>query len=326
MGPGDLTQIFDSLESPKNDNLIVGFDTSDDAGVYKMGDTNAIVQTLDLITPIVDDPYTFGQIAAANSISDIYAMGAKPLTAMNIVCYDKVNLSLEILREIMHGGKNKIDESGAVLLGGHTIEDVEMKYGLSVTGTVHPNSVLRNSSAHEGDVIIATKPFGIGVLSTAMKADVCSDRETKEAIDTMLQLNAKAAEVALRHKATACTDITGFGLLGHLSEMSRDITMEIDSNAINLLEGSMKYAKIGYICGGSRRNRQFILPKIEMAETIDEELKMIMFDAQTSGGLVFTVPQSEAENTIRELKDCGYEKSSIIGICHKKGEKSILIR
>jgi len=325
MGPADLTQLFDSFNTSKDENVLVGFDTSDDAGVYRLSDDTAIVQTLDLITPIVDDPYTFGQIAAANSLSDIYAMGARPITAMNIVCFDKDNLSIEVLREIMAGGKAKIDEAGAALLGGHTVEDVEMKYGLSVTGTVHPSRIMRNNTARIGDVLIATKPFGIGVLSTAMKAQMCSDTEAKEAVECMLRLNDKASEIAIRHNASACTDITGFGLLGHLSEMSKDVTIELHSSSVMLLEGAMKYAQMGLICGGSYRNRNFLMPKIEMGQ-IDETLQMILFDAQTSGGLVFCVEEKQANAVIKELTDAGYTKSSIIGVCYDKQEKDLIVR
>lgn len=325
MGPADLTQLFSSFSSHDDKNVLVGFDTSDDAGVYRLNDELAIVQTLDLITPIVDDPYVFGQIAAANSLSDLYAMGAKPITALNIVCFDKANLTLEILREIMSGGKNKIDEAGASLLGGHTVEDVEMKYGLSATGTLHPAKILQNSTAQDGDVLIAVKPFGIGVLSTAMKADMCDDSEQKEAIEAMLKLNDKASYIALKYNASACTDITGFGLLGHLSEMSRDVSIEIFSSSIPLLSGSMKYAKMGLICGGSYKNRNFLASKIEMGN-IDEELKMILFDAQTSGGLVFAVNERYANEAIKELVDAGYAKSAVIGVCKQKGERDLIVR
>lgn len=325
MGPGDLTQLFANFSAKKDENTIVGFDTSDDAGVYRISADMAIVQTLDLITPIVDDPFMFGQIAAANSLSDVYAMCAKPITALNIVCFDKTNLTLEILKEIMAGGKSKIDEAGASLLGGHTVEDVEMKYGLSVTGVAHPSKVVRNSSAKEGDVLVASKPFGIGVLSTAMKAGACDDAKTKEALKVMSALNDKAASIALKYDASACTDITGFGLMGHLCEMAQNVSIELFSGDIPLLSGAMEYAKKGLICGGSRKNRRFLAPKIDMGE-IDEELKSLLFDAQTSGGLVFAVKESVANKALRELIDAGCEKSAIIGRCIQKEEKSLIAR
>lgn len=324
MGPCDLTELFGLLETSKDENLLVGFDTSDDAGVYKISSDLAMVQTVDIITPVVDDPYIFGQIAAANSISDIYAMGGKPLTALNIVCFDGVNLNTDILKEILQGGKYKMDEAGVSLIGGHTIDDIEMKYGLSVTGIIHPEKILRNSTAQVGDILISTKPFGIGVLTTAMKGQICSKTESDEAIKTMLQLNAKAAGVAMKYRASACTDITGFGLLGHLSEMSRDVTIELFSTEIPLLKGAMNYAKMGLICGGSYKNRQFLTNKIE-ENSIDADLMMLLFDAQTSGGLVFSVDEKYVNNVLKELVDLGYGSSAVIGVCLQKGSKDIRI-
>lgn len=324
MGPADLTQLFDTFSHDKNDKVLVGFDTSDDAGVYQISKELAIVQTLDLITPVVDDPFIFGQIAAANSLSDVYAMGGTPMTAMNIVCFDNVNLGLDVLKEILDGGKDKIKEAGCALVGGHTLEDVQMKYGLSVTGSIHPSKILRNNTAKEGEVLITSKAFGIGVLATAMKAGLASEESAKKAIETMRQLNDKASKVALKYNASACTDITGFGLLGHLSEMAKGITIEIFSSSVPLLEGSIEYAKMGLICGGSYKNRNFLKPMLSY-NGIDEYLAMIFFDAQTSGGLVFSVNEKDATAVVSELIDMGYENAAVIGKCIQKEEKAVKV-
>lgn len=324
MGPADLTQLFDTFSHDKNDKVLVGFDTSDDAGVYQISDELAMVQTLDLITPVVDDPFIFGQIAAANSLSDVYAMGGTPMTAMNIVCFDNVNLGLDVLKEILDGGKDKIKEAGCALVGGHTVEDVQMKYGLSVTGGIHPSKILRNNTAKEGEVLITSKAFGIGVLATAMKAGLASEQSAKKAIETMRQLNDKASKVALKYNASACTDITGFGLMGHLSEMAKGVTMEIFGSSVPLLEGSMEYAKMGLICGGSYKNRNFLKPMLSY-DGIDEDLAMIFFDAQTSGGLVFSVNEKDATAAINELIDMGYENAAVIGKCIQKEEKAVKV-
>lgn len=324
MGPADLTQLFDTFSHDKNDKVLVGFDTSDDAGVYQISDELAMVQTLDLITPVVDDPFIFGQIAAANSLSDVYAMGGTPMTAMNIVCFDNVNLGLDVLKEILDGGKDKIKEAGCALVGGHTVEDVQMKYGLSVTGSIHPSKILRNNTAKEGEVLITSKAFGIGVLATAMKAGLTSEESAKKAIETMRQLNDKASKVALKYNASACTDITGFGLMGHLSEMAKGVTMEIFGSSVPLLEGSMEYAKMGLICGGSYKNRNFLKPMLSY-DGIDEDLAMIFFDAQTSGGLVFSVNEKDATAAVSELIDMGYENAAVIGKCIQKEEKAVKV-
>lgn len=324
MGPADLTQLFGSFSQDKNENVLVGFDTSDDAGVYKLSDELALVQTLDLITPVVDDPFTFGQIAAANSLSDVYAMGGTPMTAMNIVCFDNVNLELGVLKEILEGGKDKIKEAGCALVGGHTVEDVQMKYGLSVTGSIHPSKILRNNTAKEGEILITSKAFGIGVLATAMKAGLASEQYAKKAVDTMKQLNDKASKVALKYNASACTDITGFGLMGHLSEMAKGVTMEIFGSSVPLLDGSMEYAKMGLICGGSYKNRNFLKPLLSY-DGADEDLAMILFDAQTSGGLVFSVSEKDATAAVNQLIDMGYENAAIIGRCIQKEGKAVKV-
>lgn len=324
MGPADLTQLFGSFSHDKNENVLVGFDTSDDAGVYKLSDELALVQTLDLITPVVDDPFTFGQIAAANSLSDVYAMGGTPMTAMNIVCFDNVNLELGVLKEILEGGKDKIKEAGCALVGGHTVEDVQMKYGLSVTGSIHPSKILRNNTAKEGEILITSKAFGIGVLATAMKAGLASEQYAKKAVDTMKQLNDKASKVALKYNASACTDITGFGLMGHLSEMAKGVTMEIFGSSVPLLDGSMEYAKMGLICGGSYKNRNFLKPLLSY-DGVDDDLAMILFDAQTSGGLVFSVSEKDATAAVNELIDIGYENAAIIGRCIQKEGKAVKV-
>lgn len=322
MGPADLTQLFDAFGQDADANILVGFDTADDAGVYRISDELAIVQTLDLITPVVDDPFIFGQIAAANSLSDVYAMGGEPMTAMNIVCFDDKNFTMEVLREILEGGRDKMREARCALVGGHTVEDLEMKYGLSVTGRIHPEKIMKNCGAKEGEILITSKAFGIGVLTTAMKAGFASKQRGQKAIETMRLLNDKASKIALKYNASGCTDITGFGLMGHLKEMAQSVTMEIFGSSVPLLEGSMEYAKSGLICGGSYKNRNFLKPFVSV-DGIDEDLAMILFDAQTSGGLVFSVNEKEATVVVKELIDAGYEDAAIIGRCIQKEEKTV---
>jgi len=324
MGPADLTQLFGTFEHDTDKNILVGFDTSDDAGVYSISEELAIVQTLDLITPVVDDPFTFGQIAAANSLSDVYAMGGEPMTAMNIVCFDNKNFGMDVLREILEGGLDKMREAKCALVGGHTVEDLEMKYGLSVTGKIHPSNIMKNCGAKEGEILISSKAFGIGVLATAMKAGIASQERSKKAIDTMRLLNDKASKIALKYKASGCTDITGFGLVGHLKEMAQNVTMEIFASSVPLLDGSMEYAKMGLICGGSYKNRNFLKPFLSI-DGIDEDLAMILFDAQTSGGLVFGVSEKDADAALSELIDEGYEDAAIIGRCIQKEEKTVKV-
>jgi selenide,water dikinase len=308
--------------------VLVGLETSDDAGVYRLNDEMALVQTVDFFTPIVDDPFTFGQVAAANALSDVYAMGGTPLTAMNLVAFPIQTLSSSILKEILRGGLSKIDEAGVALVGGHTIEDQEIKYGLSVTGIVHPDKILSNAKAVAGDKLVLTKPLGTGIISTALKAGMASGKAIKEMVESMIALNQKASERMKTFGAHACTDITGFGLIGHALEMvtASRIGMVIDSKQIPLLSGVMEYTGLGLIPGGAHSNRRFYSCRVEVDPSVSNLLMDILYDPQTSGGLLISLPSGQAKALVEALKSEGGLDSSIIGevIAEPEGKIRIL--
>ncbi len=270
--------------------------------MYKLTDDIAIVQTCDFFTPILDDPYEFGQVAAANSLSDVYAMGGKPLIAMNIVCYP-CSLGMEALREILRGGAEKVWESGALLVGGHSVDDREPKYGLSVTGIVHPDRVVLNRGALPGDVIVLTKPLGTGIVSTALMADLADSQAQRRLYQVMSALNDKASQAMLEVGAHACTDITGFGFLGHLMEMAEasGVSLEVHAGQIPVIEGALEYAQMGLIPGGLRRNQDFLAGKVE-ATDVDQSVLEVMFDPQTSGGLLIAVAPDRADDLVGRLR------------------------
>ncbi|MEY4504142.1 MAG: selenide, water dikinase SelD [Pseudomonadota bacterium] len=325
MGPGDLKKIFCGLSQSTDENLLVGFNTSDDAAVYKLNDDTAIIQTADFITPVVDDPFLFGQIAAANSLSDIYAMGGKVLTALNLTLFDSCNFSSEVMNEILKGGENKLKEAGGILVGGHTIEDIEMKYGLSVMGVAHPNKILRNNASVIGNDLILTKPLGIGVLTTGIKADLVSTNGIKAAVYVMAFLNKKASELALKYGADAATDVTGFGFLGHLSEMlNQNISFEISSNEIEILSEALELASMGIIPAGSYKNRDYLQKNINF-KNISEDMQMILFDAQTSGGLIISINETKSRELLKELIDSGIDARLVGKAIQKKEDFAIAI-
>lgn len=301
-------------KSVPDPNLLVGLDTSDDAGVYKINDETALVQTLDFFTPIVDDPYMFGQIAAANSLSDIYAMGGKPITVMNIVGFPISKLDKGILADILAGASDKVKESGAVLVGGHSIDDQEPKFGLSVTGTVHPERVRTNAGAKPGDKLILTKPIGVGILTQAIKRDMLDQEGIDRVMEVMAALNKEAAEAMDNYQVNACTDITGFGLLGHAMEIAEGsgTGITIESTAVPVLPKTRELAEQNIIPGGSKKNHKWLSGRIQY-ENIDDVDQVILCDAITSGGLLITVPESEAEPLLNDLKAKGVEWASIIG-------------
>lgn len=276
------------------------------------------MQTLDFITPVVDDPFIFGQIAAANSLSDVFAMGGRVLNALNIVGFDSCNLSGEILGEILRGGRDKVAECGGVIVGGHTIETQQMYYGLSVTGVVSPSRFWSNNSAREGDALILTKPLGTGVLSTAIKADLLDSAQIKQAVETMRQLNFYAVDALKGINVTAATDVTGFGFLGHLSEMLNDkISFEIYAGNVPVIAVAREFADMGIIPEGSYKNREFA------SKFVRGEADILLYDAQTSGGLLLAVPQNEANSALSRLKDAGYENSAVVGAATAKTEFGI---
>lgn len=315
------------LPLEKSPNLLVGRETADDAGVYRLTDQMALVQTVDFITPIVDDPYLFGQIAATNALSDVYAMGGKPLTVLNVVGFPRHSLDISILTEILEGGLQKIHEAGAVLLGGHTVDDAELKYGLSVTGTVHPGKLITNRGARVGDVLILSKPLGTGIISTANKAGMAESGILQGAVDSMLQLNDKAAEAMVEGGAHACTDITGFGLLGHASQMVRDggLSFRFFYSRIPILPGTREYATQGMIPGGAYCNQDYFGQEISISAKIPESDRIILFDPQTSGGLLIALPGADGEKLLQKLKEKGIKEASLIGEVIPKEKRLISV-
>lgn len=290
-------------------------ETAEDAGVYRLTDEIALIQTVDFFTPIVNDPYNFGRIAAANALSDVYAMGGRPLTAMNIVCFPIKQMDKKILRDILLGGMEKIRESGTALVGGHSVDDLEIKYGLSVTGVVAPDKVWTNGGAQPGDALILTKPIGTGIIATAVKAGLASEAVQAQAIEIMAELNKTAAEVLMRHPVHGCTDVTGFGLLGHGLEMASasKATLAIDTKAIPLIEDVYDFVSMGLVPAGTYANRSFCSSIVRLADSVDPILLDLAADAQTSGGLLAAVPEEIAEAVIAELKAHGVEDAAVIG-------------
>ena len=292
-----------------------GMDSLDDAGVYKLTDDLAIIQTIDFFTPIVDDPYTFGQIAATNALSDVYAMGGKPLTAMNVVCFPTKSLDISVLKDILRGGVDKILEAGALLVGGQTIDDKELKYGLSVTGTVHPKRLITNSGAKVGDKLILTKPLGTGIISTAVKVKMVDEETAAKVAKCMATLNRKASELMQEVRVHACTDITGFGLLGHTVQLAQNsrVGINISSASVPLLPGAEEFAKRELYPGGLHRNREFYSSCVKIANEVPSHLQDILFDPQTSGGLLICLAPRKAELLLNRLRQADVADAVIIG-------------
>lgn len=307
-----------------SDNLIVGIETSDDAAVYKLSDDLATIQTLDFFTPVVDDPYTFGQIAAANSLSDVYAMGGKPTVALNIVCFPNC-LNIEILGEILKGGADKVIEAGAVVIGGHSVSDDEPKYGLSVMGIVHPDKVLKNYGSKEGEVLILTKPLGTGILTTAIKADMASKEAYNEGVKVMSTLNKYAGEIITEHYVSACTDVTGFSIMGHGYEMASasNVTFKLYKDKLPIIEGIKEYAMMGLVPAGSYNNRNYLDGKYEL-KNVELWMEDLLFDPQTSGGLLISTTKEESIKIMEKLDKLEL-KSAIIGEVISLQEKYIIV-
>jgi len=315
------------LELPSDPNLIVGIEGADDAGVYKISEEMALVQTIDFFTPIVDDPYWFGQIAAANALSDVYAMGGRPLTAMNVVCFPIKEMPLTVLQEILRGGLDKMKEAAVVLVGGHSVEDPELKYGLSVTGIVHPERVIRNQGARPGDRLILTKPLGTGIINTAIKAGLAEGETVERVTRTMAALNRGASEAMQEVGASACTDITGFGLLGHACEMieGTEVGMVIYASKVPYFPEAEEFAKMGLVPGGTYRNREFREQMVNLHPEIPPWLVDILFDAQTSGGLLISVPSSKVEALLERLRKRGVE-AALIGEVTREHPGRIVVK
>ena len=303
-----LDTVLGKLARQQDANVLVGFDKADDAGVYKISDDLALVQTVDFFTPVVDDPFTFGQIAATNSLSDVYAMGGKPISALAIVCFPEKG-DIEVLQQILAGGLAKMMEAHCTVIGGHSVRDPEIKFGYAVTGTIHPGRVLANAGARAGDTLILTKPIGTGVISTAIKKGEAKPAWIEAATRAMTTLNSTAAEVATGggFQVHACTDITGFGLIGHLREVAAGsgVSIRLKASSVPLLEGAMECIHAGLIPGGLKANREFAECAVSYEPGVPEELKAILYDPQTAGGLLFSVAQPDAEKLLAALKAAG---------------------
>jgi len=302
--------------------LLVGISTGDDAGVYRLTDDLAIVNTVDFFTPVVDDPFTYGQISAANALSDVYAMGGTPKTALNIVCWPQSGLPSEMLSEILRGGSEKAREAGVVIVGGHSVADEEVKYGMAVTGVIDPRRIIRNIGAKVGDALILSKPLGTGILMTAFKRDQLPADQYAAAIRTMVQLNADAAAAMLRYSVHAATDITGFGLIGHASKMAEGsgVTLVFEESDLPLLPGALEWCRAGMIPGGGTRNREFYGPLVNISDEVADEMASLAFDPQTSGGLLIALPDDEAVALLADLHNSGHPDAAIIGRVTKRGD------
>ncbi len=288
--------MLSGLPRSENPNVLVGFDTADDAGVYRLSDDLALVQTVDFFTPIVDDPFTFGAIAAANSLSDVYAMGGVPISALSVVAFPGDG-DMEVLGDILKGGLEKMREAGCAVLGGHSVNDPEIKFGYAVTGTVHPARVKANSGARVGDAVVFTKALGTGVIGTALKRGVVTAGAVEAATASMLRLNKSACEAMLCFDVHGCTDVTGFGMIGHAREMAvaSGVTIEIEAGRVPLLPGALEAVAAGAIPGGLKNNRDFAGCAVEVAGSPDAGLMQLLYDPQTSGGLLITLPHADAE-------------------------------
>lgn len=325
IGPGTLAGILEGLPKFEDENLLVGIETSDDGAIYRVNDEVALIQTLDFFPPMVDDPYLFGQVAAANALSDIYAMGGEPKVALNIVAWPNC-VNPRFLGEILRGGADKVKEAGAVLAGGHSIQDDVPKYGLSVTGFVHPDKIFKNCGARPGDLLILTKPLGTGIVNTAVKAQMASERAQKEVIRVMTTLNRTAKHVIEKYEIHSCTDVTGFGLAGHCIEMAEGsgVTILIDAAALPLQPDAAEYAAMGLIPEGAYKNRAFAKTRVD-TEGAAEYLRDIFFDPQTSGGLLISVDPADADQIMRD-----FEVAGILGDCAVIGkvakQEDILVR
>lgn len=325
--PQALEEVLAAMPLPVDPAVMVGSNTSDDAAVYRLSDEVAVVQTVDFFTPIVDDPYMFGAISAANSLSDIYAMGACPLFALNIVGFPDKRLPIRVLKEILHGALDKASEAGVSIIGGHTVEDTEPKFGLAVTGIVHPDKVLRNSTAKPGDVLILTKPLGLGIIATAVKSGLAAAVVAEEATQVMATLNRAACEAMIAVGAHACTDVTGFGLLGHLGEMAVGSGVDASLSAVSvpILSAAWDLASAGAVPGGSLNNLEYVADHVTFAQGVSHVAKLILADAQTSGGLLISLPEDRADSLLAGLKERGVMDAACIGRVTAKGNGHIMV-
>lgn len=313
-------------KQPADPNLIVGFETADDAGVYRLREDLALVQTVDFFTPIVDDPFDYGRIAALNSINDVWAMGGVPLTALAITCFPKKGVDFSILAEIMRGGLHVLTENNVALLGGHSVDNEQIMFGYAVTGTIDPRKVATNAGACTGDRIILTKPIGTGVISTGIKFEKADAEIARASIATMLTAGREAAAAMREFDVKGATDVTGFGLLGHSWEMARasGVTIEFDSDSVPLLAGALELAAQGMLTSGDRTNREYVGDDVEIAETVNKQMRNLLYDPQTAGGILISIAADRAEELLARLRE-SYSQAEIIGRAVERGEHSIKV-
>ena len=311
---------------PSDPNVLVGHSGSDDAGVYRLSDDAALVVTVDFFTPIVDDAYDYGRVAATNSLSDVYAMGGRPIIALNVAGFPEAKIPAEVLGDIIRGGSDVARDAGVSILGGHTVNDAEVKYGLAVVGVIHPLRIVRNAGARVGDVLILTKPIGTGVLATALKQRALTPEKTKLLVDTMTQLNRYASEAMLTHDPHACTDVTGYGLVGHANEMAEGsgVTIVLRSANVPLLDGARTAVEKGYLTGGGSATRRFMQDKARIASSVDDVTTTLMFDPQTSGGLLIAIAREHADALLAELK-ANHPHAAIVGECVARQDAAIVV-
>jgi selenium donor protein len=325
--PQVLEQVLAEMPVPIDRNVLVGTDTADDAAVYRIDEKTAIVQTVDFFTPVVDDPFQFGAIAAANSLSDIYAMGGRPLFALSIVGFPSNRLPVSVLQQILNGALAKAEEAGIAIIGGHTVDDTEPKFGLAVSGIIDPDEVITNREAKPGDMLILTKPIGTGILATGLKQQLLERDQAEKLIETMSTLNKAAAEAMQEVRVSACTDVTGFGLLGHLMEMmaGSEMSAEINAGEVKLLPGALELATSGVVPGGTKNNMEYTSPSVHYDDSVPAVTRVLLNDAQTSGGLLISVPEKKTSRLMDLLREGGVAAATVIGHVGQAGDVRITV-
>ncbi len=327
MSPSILDSVLAKLPKQTDPHVLIGFDTADDAGVYQLTPELALVQTVDFFTPIVDDPYTFGQIAAANALSDVYAMGGRPISALSIVGFPNTGRDVDVLERILQGGLAKMQEAGCAVIGGHSIGDEEIKFGYAVTGLVNPQRILSNARARPGDRLVLTKRIGTGIIGTALKSQRASEVAVNAAVDSMRALNRVASDAALGFAVHSATDITGFGLLGHAREMAvaSKVSLVLDSGRVEFLPEAIEYSRQGFLPGGLKRNSEFLSSCVEFSNGISDEVRSLLYDPQTSGGLLFSVAAEDTPKLVQTLRQRSIPAQEI-GQVVEKTKPLILVR
>lgn len=322
LAPGDLAQVLSKLPKQSNENVIVGYDTADDAGVFRLSDDTALVQTLDFFTPVADDPFVYGQVAAVNSLNDVYAMGGRPLSALSIVCYPQKG-DFDVLGEILAGGQSVMNAEGVVVIGGHSVDDQEMKFGYAVTGVIHPDRVVTNAGAKPGDALVLTKAIGTGAINTGVKKGVVSENTIAAAIKAMTTSASAASKIMVELGAHSCTDITGFGLLGHAFEMAKasNVTLDIESENVPLLPDLIELIEAGMLTRGDKNNRVYVGETIEISDSVSKAMQSALFDPQTAGGLLISLEPAMANEFVERMPE-----SVIIGNVGPKGSHLIVVR